>query len=184
MSRHFFFILSDEEKALLKELAKQSIASTLAGKEVQPEKPQSSKLKEKVGAFVTLTLDGKLRGCIGNLQVEKELYKNVWHMARSAAFKDSRFPVLSQEEFEKIEIEISVLSPITECHDLNAIEVGRHGLIVQRGAQSGLLLPQVATAWNWNQEQFIAQTCRKAGLEPSVINLAGTHVFWFEAVVF
>lgn len=184
MSRQFFFTLTDEEKAFLKDLVKTSILTKLNNEEATPTEPDSDKLKESLGAFVTLKQDGRLRGCIGNLQSEQELYKTIWNMARAAAFKDSRFPELTMDEFKQLDIEISVLSPITECYDRNAIEVGRHGLIVQNGAKSGLLLPQVAVEWGWNARQFLEQTCRKAGLDPSVLHLTGTNIFWFEAEVF
>ncbi len=184
MSRQFFFMLTDEEKTYLKELVQLSISSKLAGKDTKPPKPKSEKLNKPMGAFVTLTLDGKLRGCIGNLQAEDELYKTIWGMARSAAFKDTRFKKLTPEEFERMEVEISILSTINECQDKLSVEVGRHGLIIQRGSKSGLLLPQVAVEWGWDRQTFLEQTCRKAGLEPSVLNLAGTKVFWFEAEVF
>ncbi len=184
MSRQFFFMLTDEEKAFLKDVVQRSISSKLAGEEAKPLVPESEKLKKPMGAFVTLTLDGKLRGCIGNLQAEEELYKTIWDMARSAAFKDTRFSELTPEEFERMEVEISILSSITECRDKLSVEIGRHGLIIQRGPQSGLLLPQVAVEWGWDRQTFLDQTCRKAGLEPSVLSLAGTNIFWFEAVAF
>lgn len=184
MSRQFFFTLTDAEKSYLKDSVTESIRTKLAGEEAEVAKPDSEKLMEPRGAFVTLTLDGKLRGCIGNLQSEKEVYKTIWDMARSAAFGDSRFKELTQEEFERMEVEISILSPITECYDRNGIEVGRHGLIVQNGKNSGLLLPQVATEWKWTADEFLKQTCRKAGLDPSVLHLTGTSIFWFEAEVF
>ncbi|MBU1247808.1 MAG: AmmeMemoRadiSam system protein A [Proteobacteria bacterium] len=184
MTRLFTFMLSDEEKMTLKELVKRSISSKLEGTDDTPADPGAGKLTEPMGAFVTLTLDGKLRGCIGNLQAEEPLYKTIWNMARSAAFNDPRFPALTREEFERLEIEISILSHIAECRDKLAIEVGRHGVIIQRGEKSGLLLPQVPVQWGWNREQFLEQTCHKAGLDPSVLNLTGTNIFWFEAVVF
>jgi AmmeMemoRadiSam system protein A len=184
MARQFTFLLSDEEKTFLKNTVRESIRTHLAGESAEAPAPLTDKLAQPLGAFVTLTLGGRLRGCIGNLQSEAPLASTIWNMARSAAFKDPRFPPLTEQEFADVEIEISILSTITECHDVNAVEVGRHGLIVQRAGKSGLLLPQVAVQWGWDRETFLAQTCRKAGLDPSVIHKAGTAIFWFEASVF
>lgn len=184
MARQFAFLLTDEEKQFLKDTVRKSIKTRLEGQDAAVPEPPTSRLKEPMGAFVTLNLDGRLRGCIGNLQAKDELTTTVWNMARSAAFKDPRFPELTPEEFERLEIEISIIGPITECRDKLSIEVGRHGLIVQRGSNSGLLLPQVPLEWGWDRETFLHQTCRKAGLEPDVLNKTGTNVFWFEAEVF
>lgn len=105
-------------------------------------------------------------------------------MARAAAFEDTRFPRLTLPEFEEIEIEISILSPISVCDDVEKITIGRHGLIMQRGMQSGLLLPQVAVDWEWDRPQFLAQTCQKAGLAPNAWKDPDTNILWFEAEVF
>lgn len=180
----FHLYLNDEEKTFLKDLVKRSIQSFFDGDHTEPEKPESSTLNKELGAFVTLKIDGSLRGCIGNVQGTGPVYKTIWEMARSAAFNDPRFPELTPEEFAKVDIEISILGPIDVCHYPREIVVGKHGLVVSRGQQSGLLLPQVAVEWGWNQETFLKQTCRKAGLPEDAWNKVGTTVFWFEAVVF
>lgn len=184
MSRQFVFLLSDAEKNYLKEIVRLSISSRLSGEAVEPPVPPTDKLRESLGAFVTLTIDGRLRGCIGNLQGSGELWRTIWDMARAAAFSDPRFPPIDAAEFERTAWEISILSPIEPCPDVNEIVVGRHGLIMQRGPHSGLLLPQVPVEQGWNREQFLRQTCVKAGLPADSWRMAGTNIYWFEAEVF
>ncbi len=180
----FHLFLNDEEKKYLKELVMRSISDKFEGKNDMPEAPESHTLQRELGAFVTLKIDGHLRGCIGNVQGTGELYTTIWEMARAAAFHDPRFPSLTQEELERIDVEVSILGPIRECHSPHQIEVGVHGLIVSRGTHSGLLLPQVATEYGWDRETFLAHTCAKAGLPADAWNKVGSTLFWFEAVVF
>jgi len=182
----FRFDLTDEEKTFLKDLVVQSIAAGLhlPDAPARPADPPTAKLRESLGAFVTLKIGGRLRGCIGMVQGQGELYRTVWNMARSAAFEDPRFPPVSADEFARLEYEISILSPIEPCPDPNLVEVGRHGLIMMRSGRSGLLLPQVPVEWNWDRETFLAQTCVKAGLDRDVWRDPGTTILWFEAVVF
>lgn len=185
MSDNFTFALTQEEKDYLKNLVQLSISSRLKGDIDAPTpEPPTAHLKEEFGAFVTLNKYGSLRGCIGNVQGSGPLYKTIWQMARAAAFKDPRFPPLTLSEFDEIDIEISILSPITVCDDVDKIEIGRHGLIMQRGMQSGLLLPQVPVEWKWDRKQFLAQTCNKAGMEPTAWQDPATNILWFEAEVF
>lgn len=181
----FRFELSDAEKQFLKDLVRESIAATLSGDAAwQPSEPPTDTLRQQFGAFVTLTLDGCLRGCIGNLVGDKPLYLTISGMARAAAFEDPRFPPLTQAEFERIHVEISILGPIEPCTDPAQIEIGRHGLIMCQGPRQGLLLPQVPAEWGWDQETFLAQTCRKAGMAPDAWTKPSTDIFWFEAEVF
>ncbi len=181
----FSFSLLDSEKEYLKNLVKTAIGTRLDGQEdAEPPEPPTLKVKAPLGAFVTLKLDGKLRGCIGNIQGAGELHRTVWNMARAAAFDDPRFPPLTKAEFDRLETEISVLSAVEPCPDVNEVRVGRHGLVVQRGHQSGLLLPQVAVEWGWDGPKFLSQTCVKAGLAPDAWRKLGTKIFWFEAEVF
>ncbi|NDV24386.1 AmmeMemoRadiSam system protein A [Desulfovibrio sp. JC022] len=184
MSENFTFALTQEEKDYLKSLVHKSIMCRLNKQEEPTPEPVTEHLRENYGAFVTLNKGGHLRGCIGNVQGTGPLYKTIWKMARAAAFEDPRFPPLSMEEFGEIEIEISILSPISLCPDTDKIKIGRHGLIMQRGQQTGLLLPQVAVDWKWDREQFLAQTCQKAGMEPDAWQDPATNIFWFEAEVF
>lgn len=182
----FHFALTKEEKSYLKELVVQSIAfglDTSATPSAPPE-PPTEKLREELGAFVTLKLGGNLRGCIGNVQGSGELFHTVWNMAQSAAFEDPRFPPVTEHDLDALDYEISILSPIDVCPDPELVEVGRHGLIMSKGGRSGLLLPQVPVEWRWDRETFLAQTCIKAGLERNAWKEQDTTILWFEAVVF
>ncbi|WP_272701060.1 AmmeMemoRadiSam system protein A [Desulfovibrio sp. Fe33] len=182
----FRFELTDGEKQYLKNLVIQAISSGLGigdGPHTPPE-PPTEKLRGHLGAFVTLKLHGSLRGCIGNVYGAGELYRTVWDMALSAAFRDPRFPPLTEGEFHAMEYEISILGPIEPCPDPALVEVGRHGLIMRRGGRSGLLLPQVPVEWDWDRETFLSQTCAKAGLPRDAWQEADTEIYWFEAEVF
>jgi AmmeMemoRadiSam system protein A len=132
---------------------------------------------------VSIHVDGDLRGCVGYPEADLLLSEAVRRSAISAATADSRFPALSPAEWPRASIEISVLGPIELIADVSDIEVGRHGLIAQLGHRRGLLLPQVATEWGWDREQFAGQTCRKAGL-PAEAWRTGAQLFRFEAQVF
>jgi len=139
---------------------------------------------EKRGGFVTLHIKGKLRGCIGYIVGMKNVPETIIDMAQAAAFRDPRFPPLSMGEFADIDIEISVLTPIELLTDISEIKIGRDGLIISSGHRSGLLLPQVATEYDWTVEQFLEHTCFKAGLHSSAWREAGTKIEKFSAQVF
>jgi AmmeMemoRadiSam system protein A len=124
------------------------------------------RLAEKRGAFVTLHELGELRGCIGYIEAVKPLYEAVADMAVAASTEDPRFPRVRPEELGKIDIEITVLSPLRAVTDPESVVVGTHGLVIRRGFNSGLLLPQVPVEQGWDREQFLAHTCLKAGLPP------------------
>jgi uncharacterized protein len=181
----FRFALTDEEKKYLKGLVRLSIVSYLKGERgwTAPEPPTET-LQEEFGAFVTLKIRERLRGCIGHLVGDKPIYLTVAEMARAAAFQDPRFPPLKLAEYDMLDIEISILSPLTPCPDSEQVEVGRHGLLIRKGGNSGLLLPQVATEWNWDRKTFLEHTCQKAGLPSNAWKEPGSQLFWFEAEVF
>ncbi|BFR49384.1 AmmeMemoRadiSam system protein A [Nitratidesulfovibrio sp. HK-II] len=150
--------------------------------------PPPGVLHRSLGAFVTFKKDGHLRGCIGSMVGDGPLYRTVARMARAAAFEDPRFPPVTAAEVPALELDISVLGPITRCADPAAVRIGRHGLLVRQGFRSGVLLPQVPVEWGWDRETFLAQTCRKAGLPPDAWRGAWrdghTELYWFEAEVF
>ena len=180
----FRFELTDEEKGYLKNLVVTSIGHRLGLGPAPDMHPVSEKLTEKYGAFVTLTMNKQLRGCIGHIVGQAPIFETVAKMACAAAFEDPRFPPVGAGEFEHLEVEISILSPLERVQDLSAITPGIHGLYMRRGGRSGLLLPQVATEWGWDRETFLAQTCRKAGLPSDAWKDAATEVYWFQAEVF
>ena len=178
----FQFDLSPAERDYLRELARLSIASRFDAHVGLP-KPVSEKLEQPFGAFVTLKKQGHLRGCIGHIVGDQPIRETIIRMSRAAAFNDPRFPPVSKEELADLSVEISILSPLVSC-PAEDIVPGRHGLLVRQGPHSGLLLPQVAAEHGWDQETFLAQTCRKAGLPANAWQQQGTEIFCFEAVIF
>lgn len=185
---NFSFSLNDEEKKYLRELVTWSLlyyferGGSPASREV-PAPPENSPLRQELGAFVTLTQDGDLRGCIGQIVGHGPLYLAVAQMAQAAAFQDNRFPPLQMEELDHLDFEISVMGPIEPCPDLQKIEIGKHGLLIQNGQHRGLLLPQVAADRNWSREVFLENLCRKAGLEATQWKDANSQVCWFECAI-
>lgn len=137
----------------------------------------------QAGAFVSLHHGEDLRGCIGYLEAREPLWRTVRDAAIAAATTDPRFPPVSTDEVAGLDIEISVLSPIERCPNVDEIEIGRDGLVIRQGSLSGLLLPQVPVDWGWTREQFLAHTCRKAGL-PLDAYKTGAQVYWFTATIF
>jgi len=105
-------------------------------------------------------------------------------MAAAAAFQDPRFPPVTKKELKDLDIEISVLTPFEQITDVNKIEVGKHGIYMERGFYSGLLLPQVATEYGWGRETFLEHTCRKAGLPPDAWKDKETRIYIFSADIF
>lgn len=155
--------ISREEKNILLKAARQSISSLFDGKE--PDQPDYKKyplLKEKLGAFVTLTINQQLRGCIGYIIGREPLFDTVCAAAIHAAVNDPRFTALKKTEFEKIDIEISILSEFVPIKSYDEIVIGKHGLYLDEGG-GGLLLPQVATEHNLNRDQFLSAVCNKTG---------------------
>lgn len=140
-------------------------------------------LREPRGAFVTLKRHGELRGCIGYVEAIKPLWETIEDCAISAASRDPRFEPVAAEELADLDIEISVLSPLEDLPDPAGVEVGRHGILIEKGYHRGLLLPQVATEYGWNREQFLAHTCLKAGL-PMDAWRHGAKIKVFSADVF
>jgi len=137
----------------------------------------------KSGAFVSIFRDGELRGCLGRLNSQLPLARLVVQLAQAVADSDPRFDRVTPQELADIGFEISVLTREREVESVEEIEVGRHGLIVERGTTRGLLLPQVATELGWDRDTFLDHTCLKAGL-PADAWKRGARIFVFEAEVF
>jgi AmmeMemoRadiSam system protein A len=135
------------------------------------------------GAFVSLHKRGELRGCIGHLEANEPLARVVARCAVAAGSSDPRFDAITAAELTELVVEVSVLGPLEPVSSLHEIEIGRHGLVVERQWRRGLLLPQVAVHWNWDRETFVAQTCYKAGL-PHDAWKNGASMWRFEAEVF
>ncbi len=176
--------LTTEERAELLRIARKAIKERLEGRAWNPEKSSTERLVRVQGAFVTLHEEGQLRGCIGYIVGIKPLYLAIAEMARAAAFSDPRFMPLGPQEFDKIDIEITVLSPLRKIDDPKEVEVGRHGLVVRQGPYQGVLLPQVPVEEGWDRETFLSHTCMKAGLPSDCWREAGTELFCFSGEVF
>jgi AmmeMemoRadiSam system protein A len=132
---------------------------------------------------VTISSRGELRGCLGRLTPEQPLAALIRHLAQVVADSDPRFDAVRPGELDEISIEISVLTPAREIASVEEIEIGRHGLIAEHGARSGLLLPQVAIEHEWSRDEFVRHTCLKAGLAADAWR-RGATLFIFEAQVF
>jgi AmmeMemoRadiSam system protein A len=176
-------VLTEKERSELKEIAREAIEGVLFGKKERP-REISEGLKKRQGVFVTLKKKGSLRGCIGYIRGAIPLYEAVRAMAIESAFHDPRFEPVSKDEWKDIEIEISVLSPLKEIKDIEEIEVGKHGLYIEKGFHSGLLLPQVAVENNWDRDTFLEYTCWKAGLPKDAWKSEDTKISIFSAEVF
>ena len=172
---------SPEERRLLLGLAHRAIQAALEDEPLDLT-PPSGHLGEPRGAFTTLHLGGQLRGCVGYVVAVHPLYRTVAETAVAAALHDTRFHPVSEEEAPHLEIEISVLSPLRPIQP-REIEIGRHGLVVGRGHQRGLLLPQVPLEYGWNVETFLQETCHKAGL-PGDAWQRGATIEGFTAEIF
>jgi len=176
--------LSAEEKEKLRQVALQAIRCRCLGEAMPDSEVEAPRLKEPGAAFVCIHKGKDLRGCIGMIEARAPLWETVKKMAVEAAFGDPRFCALAADELDRIDIEISVLTPMRRIKELSEIEVGRHGILIRRGLRSGLLLPQVATEHNWDREQFLKWTCHKAGLPEKAWKDKDVEVYIFSADVF
>jgi len=175
--------LTDDEKQQLLDIARESIEHYVSSAHVQTY-DVTGKLAQPGAAFVTLERDGRLRGCIGRTIPEDPLYKTVSYCAVQAAVADPRFPAVSPDELGDLDISISVLTPLQEVPSLSDITVGRDGLMITLGNARGLLLPQVATEYGWDRNEFLRQTCRKAGLPFDAYLDDEAVIQTFQALVF
>jgi AmmeMemoRadiSam system protein A len=174
---------SAEERQAMLALARAAIVSVLDGKPLKRAAAAPACLSLRRGVFVTLEVFGKLRGCIGVIEPHDPLRESIAHCAQSAAFHDPRFSPLRRGEMHGLQIEISVLSSLSAI-DPKDVEIGRHGLLVATEATRGLLLPQVATEHHFSREEFLEETCRKAGLPRDAWRDPGTSVHAFTCEVF
>jgi len=158
--------LTEEEGRALLAIARRSLEAAVLGHSPPDLEGQSGSLAGRCAAFVTLRRHDELRGCIGHVESDEPLVQTVAGCAASAALHDPRFPPVSPAEVPELSIEISVLSPLADIAP-DEIEIGRHGLMISSGSRRGLLLPQVPLEWGWDREEFLNQTCFKAGLPPS-----------------
>ena len=172
--------------------AREVVEAAVAGRGKAPPLNLPESFESRAGVFTTLTShpSGKLRGCIGFAEPIMPLKEALATSARAAALEDGRFAPVTKEELGAILVEVSLLTPpkpiaVRRPDDrVNEVVVGRHGLIVRKGRRGGLLLPQVATDWEWDAEEFLEHTCEKGGYEPDFWKSEEATVLYFEAEVF
>lgn len=179
--------LGEKERAELLRIARRTVAAFLKGEQTPTVNVGKlpAALRADGACFVTLENHDRLRGCIGNMIADGPLYRSVVRNAISAC-QDRRFisnPVTAGE-LDELHIEISYLTPMKPVSDIKEIIVGRHGLLISLGGRRGVLLPQVAHHRGWTRGEFLAQTCRKAGLPLDAWKRTETEIHSFEAEVF
>ncbi|MFH1394826.1 MAG: AmmeMemoRadiSam system protein B [Candidatus Omnitrophota bacterium] len=178
-------MLNEAQRKELLKIARDSIKLYLEkGKRLNVQ-TDDALLKENMGAFVTLHETGRLRGCIGRIIAAGPLYLAVRDMAIAAAVEDPRFRPLSLDELGKVDIEISVLSPMKKINDSDEIVMGKHGVMIKDGLRSGVYLPQVADETGWDRETFMNSLCvNKAGLSQDAWKTGSCEIYVFTAEVF
>jgi AmmeMemoRadiSam system protein B/AmmeMemoRadiSam system protein A len=181
--------LNEHEKKALLTMARQTIEDHFKGKTTAMEAYEkkyklSAKLKEKTGVFVTLKKKGHLRGCIGTIIGREPLSSGVRNNALKAAFEDPRFGSLKEKELAAIDMEISVMTPLQKLDDYKKIRLGTDGVIIRKGYNQAVFLPQVATETGWDLDRFLGQLCRKAGLAYDAYRSPDMDFFIFQALVF
>ena len=176
-------MLSANETKTLLTIARETITNLVLKQKYTPEPREEKALNERSGCFVTIKQAGELRGCIGSFQTERPLFREVAAMAAASASKDPRFHPMEAEELNDFSIEISVLTPLQKIEDIAEIEVGRHGLYLEKNFSRGVLLPQVATDHNWDRITFLQQTCLKAGLPKNAWQADDMEIYIFSAQI-
>jgi len=175
-------MLSSKEKQLLLKIAREAIVTFVQEGVIPQRELTSVNLLVKQGCFVSIKINGLLRGCIGNFISDKPLYQLVKEMAISAATQDPRFYPMKKSELENFDVEISVLSPLSKIASIEEIVVGVHGLYLEKNFSRGVLLPQVAVEYGWDRDAFLSQTCLKAGLGKDEWR-EGTDIYTFSAQI-
>ncbi len=179
------FELTKQDRGALLRLARSTIERRVAGQSIRnmDERELSPALKTPCGAFVTLKESGQLRGCIGRFDATEPLYRVVQQMAIAAATEDPRFPSVQKGEMDRVDIEISVLTPMKKISSVDEIQMGKHGIYIKKGNRSGTFLPQVATETGWTKGEFLGHCAQdKAGLGWN--GWKDAEIFVYEAVVF
>lgn len=177
--------LSELAKYEALDIARKTLESYFEDGKVTEVTSTNLELSRNLGAFVTLHKHGELRGCIGEFEPSRPLYKVIQNMAVAAATKDTRFQPVTKDELPEIEIEISVMTPKKKISNWREINLGKDGVVVQKGSQSGTFLPQVATETGWNLEEFLGELCsQKAGLPNACYLDPEVSLYTFSAQVF
>jgi len=176
--------LNTHEQQVLLAIARQAIIHGVKTGQEYVEPREEKVLNQRNGCFVTIKQNGQLRGCIGNFQSELPLFKEVAQMAQASAAKDPRFYPLKDNDLDNFTLEISVLSPLQKIETIEEIEVGRHGIYIEKSFYRGVLLPQVALEHSWDRLTFLKQTCIKAGLPTDAWQAEDADIYIFSAQVF
>lgn len=171
---------TEEEKKELLALARNTITEYVSHGKASEVEIKNPKFRANGAVFVTIKNSGNLRGCIGHIQAVMPLYESIRKNAIAACSGDPRFPPMKKEELKDMDIEISILSPFVPLKDVKDIQVGKHGLYIMKGIQSGLLLPQVATEFRWDRNAFLENVCLKAGLPRDAWKDADIYTFTAE----
>jgi AmmeMemoRadiSam system protein A len=175
--------LSTTEENLLLKIARESINNYVSKVSKPPIEASCENLLAQQGCFVTIKHKGRLRGCLGQFTSDKPLCQLIQEMAIAAATRDPRFYPMENEDLQNFELEISVLSPLQKIESIDEIEVGIHGLYIEKNFYRGVLLPQVASEYGWDRDTFLSQTCLKAGLDKDDWK-EDAEIFIFTAQVF
>jgi len=170
--------LSEADRKAILELVRQAVEEAVCRNRRLEEIPQTGIFERRCGVFVTLHVGKRLRGCIGVIESKEPLGQSIARCAVSAALEDPRFTRMLPEEIGNFEIEVSLLSPLERIRP-EAIEIGKHGLLVEQGLRRGLLLPQVALEHRLDKDRFLRETCRKAGLPDDAWKSPETRIYGF-----
>ena len=176
-------MLTPAAASQLLEIAREAICHQVNGEAYTPIPREEKTLNERAGCFVTIKKNGRLRGCIGNFQSQQPLFREVAIMAAASASEDPRFPPMKAEELENFSLEITILSPLKKIEDTEQIEVGVHGIYIEKGFHRGVLLPQVATEYGWDRETFLQQTCLKAGIAADSWQFPDAEIYIFSGQI-
>jgi AmmeMemoRadiSam system protein A len=174
--------LSETDRKSILELARQAVVEAVCRNRPLEEIPKTELFEPRCGVFVTLHVRGRLRGCIGVIEGRERLGESIARCAASAALEDPRFSPMQPEELPEMEIEVSLLSQLQRIRP-EEIEIGKHGLLVEQGIRRGLLLPQVAVEYKLGSEQFLKETCHKAGLALDAWKEPDTRIYGFSCEI-
>jgi AmmeMemoRadiSam system protein A len=179
--------MNDEQEQALLKIARDTIEAVIRQKPAERPESDDPELNAPCGCFVTLKNRGRLRGCIGQFTSDSPLVELIAEMAKASATSDPRFLAdpIKPNELEKLDVEISVLSPLQRTDDPLSLRLGVDGIYIKKGRASGCFLPQVAPETGWTKEEFLSYCCaHKAGLAPDAWQDPETEVYFFTAEVF
>ncbi|MEO6323649.1 MAG: AmmeMemoRadiSam system protein A [Thermoanaerobaculia bacterium] len=177
-------LLSEGEQQELLARARAAAAAALGVAGIAVPGPATGRLAEPGATFVTWRREARLRGCVGSLEPRRPLAEDVALNSVAALTQDPRFAPSTSRDFPFLNVEISVLAPREKIHGASDLELGNHGLYVEKGKRRGLLLPQVAPEWGWSAEEFLEQVCLTAGLPGDAWKDASVGLYRFGAQVF